>query len=462
MTAHPTTNNAVSKLAICLLTAACLLAAALLDARTAVAASPRDPSYSPAAQRQATLPATPLGAATFDPNDVITDVNFTAVDSLSQSAVQSFLAAQTGILSSYQAPDFNGVTRSAAAIIQQAAVAWQVSPKVILVTLQKEQGLLDATSPSAAALAWAMGCGVPDAGSPNTTYEGFGNQVWYGAESLHDDGPGFFAGIVKVCGDGTVEPADAASFALYTYTPWIGINGGGNKLFWTLYWQYFGDPLAVDALPPTTTVSGTDVLWHKRAVTLTFSAVDNSGGTGVAYTQYRLGSGPWTAATKVVIAAPASHANDGVHLIAYRSVDDAGNLEVARSCCVRIDTRRPKPLANWAAAVRRGHTASLTYSVSDPRPGSPTAHRDGRDQDIRWTPGEEARRSRRRRQQAACGEVQLPSDQGTIPLLRLRHRRGRQHSKQSGQQSPYGALSFLLIVSGLCLGGHEGERRSHR
>ena len=42
--------------------------------------------------------------------------------------------------------------------------AWQVSPKVILATLQKEQGLLSATSPSTSALDWAMGCGVPRLG----------------------------------------------------------------------------------------------------------------------------------------------------------------------------------------------------------------------------------------------------------------------------------------------------------
>ena len=201
--------------------------------------------------------------------------------------------------------------RSAAAIIWQAGRAWQVSPKVILATLQKEQGLLSAAKPSAAALAWAMGCGVPDAGSRDATYKGFGNQVWYGAESLHDDGQGFFAGITKACGDGTVKPADQASYALYGYTPWIGLAGGGNKLFWTLYWQYFGDPLAVDTVAPTTTVAGVDARWHSKAVTLTFSATDNAGGTGVACTEYKLGSGPWTKANKLTIAAPASHADDG-------------------------------------------------------------------------------------------------------------------------------------------------------
>ena len=350
----------------CLLFICCLVAVGLLVSGGPAAAAPQlDPSFSPVAQRDAALRLGLLDAVAFDPENLITDVNFAAVDSLSASAVQGFLAAQSGTLDSLRALDHGGVKGNASAIIAQAARAWGVSPKVILVTLQKEQGLLSATKPSAGALAWAMGGGSPSS---------FGDQVWYGAESLHNDGQGFYVGISKTCGDGTVQPTDEASYALYRYTPWIGVGGGGgNKLFWTLYWEYFGDPLAVDSVAPTTSASGTDTLWHDTAVTLIFSALDNPGGTGVAYTQYKLDSGSWTKANKLTIAAPASHAGDGLHTILYRSADEAGNLEAAHTCVVRIDTRRPKTVANWAASVKSGHSASLVYYVSDPRPGNPTA-----------------------------------------------------------------------------------------
>jgi len=459
-------NAGVRRATTCLLIISCVFAASLLAAAgPATAAAPHDPLYSATAQRDASLRLAALGGATFDPNHLITDINFTAVDSLSQSDVQSFLAAQSGTLGSYKALDHGGVKRSAAAIIWRAAQSWLVSPKVILVTLQKEQGLLSAAKPSAGTLAWAMGCGVPDSGSRQATYEGFGKQVWYGAESLHNDGKGWYAGITKVCGDGTVKSADQASYALYCYTPWIGVSGGGNKLFWTLYWQYFANPLAVDAVAPTTSVAGANAGWHDKAVTLTFSARDNAGGTGVAYTQYKIGAGAWTKAAQVTVTAPASHANDGVHAILFRSVDDtgnkekaksctvkidtaapttsvkgagarwhdkavtltfsatdqtgesgvastrckldagswskattltvpapanhagdgshtvlyrsldsAGNQETARTCSVRIDTRRPEPIARWAATVTSGHVASLAYYIRDPRPGSPTAN----------------------------------------------------------------------------------------
>ncbi len=279
--------------------------------------------------------------------------------------MQKFLAAQTGVLATYQAADHLGVKRSAAAIVVQAAHAWGVSPKVILATLQKEQGLLSATKPSASALAWAMGCGCPDSGSRATVYEGFGNQIWCGAQSLHDDGQAWHAGLAKACGDGTVKPVDQASYALYTYTPWIGLAGGGNKLFWELYDQYFGDPLAVDATAPVTTVTGADTAWHAKAVSLTFKAVDNAGGTGVAATQYKVGAGAWTKAASLAFPAPADHSGDGVHVVSYRSIDDAGNLEKTRTCTVKIDTTPATTTVAGADAAWHDKAQTLTFAALD-------------------------------------------------------------------------------------------------
>lgn len=125
-------------------------------------------------------------------------------------------------------------------------------------------------------------------------------------------------------------------------------------------------PAVVDITPPTTTVTGADTRWHNKAVTLIFKAVDNPGSSGVIHIQYNLDGGTWSDATTVTIAALATH-------VRYRSADEAGNVDKARSCTVKIDTRAPRVVANWAARVRRGRTAGLQYDVSDPRPGSPTA-----------------------------------------------------------------------------------------
>ena len=129
-----------------------------------------------------------------------------------------------------------------------------------------------------------------------------------------------------------------------------------------------------DATPPVTSVVGLPGAWTNQPVTLSFAATDNAGGTGVAYTEYSINGGKqWTTGTSLVVAAPADHTGDGIHTILYRSVDNAGNQETARSCRVKIDTRRPTTRAPHAAYVARGHTAHLKYAVSDSRPGSPTA-----------------------------------------------------------------------------------------
>ena len=131
------------------------------------------------------------------------------------------------------------------------------------------------------------------------------------------------------------------------------------------------EPGVGDTTPPTTTVASAGS-WHNEAVTLTFTAVDNSG-SDVASTEYKLDSGDWTEGTTLTIAAPASHTNDGLHTVRYYSVDSDGDTETTRNCTVGIDTRSPRVVANWATTVRRGHTASLRYLIHDPRPGSPTA-----------------------------------------------------------------------------------------
>jgi len=132
--------------------------------------------------------------------------------------------------------------------------------------------------------------------------------------------------------------------------------------------------VTTDFKRPVTTVSGAGSVWHSKPVTLHFSATDNRGGTGVAYTQYSLdGGSTWTKGRSVTVPAPSDHASDGATTVWYRSADKAGNLERKRGCTVLIDTRQPTPVAKWPARAVRGHRVTLRFFVSDPRPGSRTA-----------------------------------------------------------------------------------------
>jgi peptidoglycan hydrolase CwlO-like protein len=178
-------------------------------------------------------PAPPVG---FDPNTLISDAAYLDAGSMSVDAIQGFLNNQPGSLKSYSGPDHSGNTRTAAQMIAEASVAYGVSPKVILATMQKEQSLLTQRA-TQYALDWAMGCGKTDSVTYQQ-YKGFGNQVWGGASKLISNRSFWHPGI-SLSIDGTaVYPTNASTHALYRYTP----HFGGATSFWRIYWRYFGDP----------------------------------------------------------------------------------------------------------------------------------------------------------------------------------------------------------------------------
>ncbi len=175
----------------------------------------------------------------FSPDMIITDANFRASRSMNAAQIQQFLERQTGILAGYRAPNHAGVMMSSAEMIEEAALAWNVSPKVILATLQKEQSLLSRRNPDQRALDWAMGCGKMDSRTL-PQFQGFGRQIWHGARVLDRNTAGFTPdGELRISGS-VVRPANAATHTLYRYTPHMR----GNVSFWMIYWRHFGNPLA--------------------------------------------------------------------------------------------------------------------------------------------------------------------------------------------------------------------------
>lgn len=213
------------------------------------------------------LVAAPLSAhaATFNPALVISDDNMRAYESMSQADIQAFLGAQTGVLKSLVTTDYAGVRKPASQIIYEACRQWHISPRVMLVMLQKEQSLLTRTTLKtgySGTLDWAIGMGCPDSGTRIEKYRGFGNQMWYGAMRLDGYGEGkngstvplYFVGMSYKAGSTTIYPANLATYKLYVYNPSIGASApygdlssqagslSGNANFWYLYWKYFGDP----------------------------------------------------------------------------------------------------------------------------------------------------------------------------------------------------------------------------
>ncbi len=214
-------------------------------------------------------------AAVFNPNLVISDDNMRADDSYTSADVQAFLQSKGSVLATRSfARHDNGSVAPASTIIFEAARAYRISPKVLLVMLQKEQSLITGSytgTTLAYKLDWAVGMGVPDNSPRNERYRGFGNQLWYAAQRLDGYGEGKNGSTVPLWKPGLansytppgVRTGNIATYKLYVYNPSIGANQpypdqntkdgdhlSGNASFWLIHWRWFGDPFANPAIRP--------------------------------------------------------------------------------------------------------------------------------------------------------------------------------------------------------------------
>lgn len=253
-------------------------------------------------------PAQAVNAADFDPGFIISDELFYDGDAMTEAQIQQFLNDQIGtcantnclniyrqttrdIPASVRCPGgYRGAANeSAARIIFNVQAACNISAKVILVTLQKEQSLVTSRRPTAATLERAMGYYCPDdparPGWCHPNYAGFFNQVINASAQfqryrLSPQSYGHRVGTQQVrfhpsasCGSRTVTIRNAATAGLYNYTPYTpnqaalnnlrGIGDScssyGNRNFWRLYGEWFGSPTGtVPASATTVRLSGED------------------------------------------------------------------------------------------------------------------------------------------------------------------------------------------------------------
>ncbi|WP_127793031.1 hypothetical protein [Agromyces sp. LHK192] len=171
----------------------------------------------------------------------------------------------------------------ASRIVVRVAEACRVSPKTLIVLLQKEQSLL--TRPSEHGYTRATGYGCPDTADCDQEYFGFFNQVYHAAWQFrqyteHPD-RAYRIGVVDVgynpdpaCGASPVDIRNQATANLYNYTPYQpneatladpdsgdGCSAWGNLNFWRIWHRWFGDPTAErypGFLPPCTRLIGGD------------------------------------------------------------------------------------------------------------------------------------------------------------------------------------------------------------
>ena len=235
----------------------------------------------------------------FQPGNIISDVNFYDGDAMTKAEIETFLAGKISTSAAksscasvadtttpclkdysgaikYRAAADNGckaiaavAKASAARIISTVAEACGISPKVILVTLQKEQGLVASANPSKWSYDHAMGWGCPDTADCETTWNGLFNQVYKGSWQFKQYKYNYLnfnfrkGQTAKIqysptasCGSKTVKIENWATAALYIYTPYTPNKAAlanypgtadcgayGNRNFWAYYTSWFGDPV---------------------------------------------------------------------------------------------------------------------------------------------------------------------------------------------------------------------------
>ena len=158
-----------------------------------------------------------------------------------------------------------GVGESAAHIIWQAAQDYRINPKVLIVLIQKETGLITDTIPNDKDYRKATGYGCPDTAACSSQYYGFKNQVRRAAELFRVVMDGGWTNYpvgnnyIKynpnaACGGSVVNVQNRATSALYRYTPYQPNVGAlaagygtapcgayGNRNFYLYYEDWFGN-----------------------------------------------------------------------------------------------------------------------------------------------------------------------------------------------------------------------------
>lgn len=242
----------------------------------------------------ANSPAHALPVVGFQAGRIIDDATLTAKDSMNASQIQSFLnskvpicdtngtqpsefgggtRAQWGAAHGHPAPficlkDYSEGGKSAAQIIYDKAQTYLINPQVLIVLLQKEQGLVTDTWPLDTQYRTATGYGCPDTAPCDSQYYGLTNQLDWSAKmfrAIMNASPTWYTPYVlgnnfirwnpaASCGGTTVNITNRATQALYNYTPYqpnqAALNAGygtgdscsayGNRNFYLYFTDWFG------------------------------------------------------------------------------------------------------------------------------------------------------------------------------------------------------------------------------
>jgi len=195
--------------------------------------------------------------------------NYSASNPAPYTCLKNYYENPTTHANNYGSKPKPDGARSAAWLIKDAANRHGINPQVLIVFLQKEQGLVTDDWPWARQYEIAMGYGCPDTAPCDEEYYGFANQVNKAAYQLnrYTEYPQYYNHAVgnnyvryhpnSSCGGTTVNIETAATAALYNYTPYqpnqAALNAGygtgnscsayGNRNFYLFFNDWFGSTI---------------------------------------------------------------------------------------------------------------------------------------------------------------------------------------------------------------------------
>ena len=233
--------------------------------------------------------------AKFDPGYIISDYQMSNYTSMTEAEIQKFLTAKNPcnnrdekayqeLVAKYPNITWHfenghficlseekfgdgeviGKGETAAHIIWQAAQDYKINPQVIIVLLQKEQGLITDTYPNSRQYRAATGYGCPDTAACSSKYYGFKNQVrnaallfrtvLNGGWTNYPLGNNFIQYNPNAsCGGSVVNVKNLATSSLYRYTPYqpnaaalaagygtASCGAYGNRNFYLYFEDWFG------------------------------------------------------------------------------------------------------------------------------------------------------------------------------------------------------------------------------
>ena len=172
--------------------------------------------------------------------------------------------------------------------------------------------------------------------------------------------PGWTVAQVKAAILSTVKPLSS----LTTRT----VTGGTVSAFKAL------QTTIVESVPPVATATRSiapgNLGWNNAAVTLTMTATDEQGGSGVRDIRYTVGA---TTTTVAGASAAVSYTTDGIRSVSYYATDNSGNASTPQVETVKIDRTLPATAATVSAdstlitlaVTETGSGVAATYYTVD-------------------------------------------------------------------------------------------------